>query len=369
MSAPEAREGWEVLARAAELAARGEEFALATVVWRQAPSSGQQGSRAIVTADGRIHGWIGGACAEPTVIREAREVIAGRRSKLLLLGTLEQFGGAVPDGVTVTPIACQSEGALQVFIEPVLPAPRLVVVGRSPMARTLVDLALALGWRAELVAADDVGSAGIDERSVVIVATQGHGDEEALERVLAGGAGPAYVGLVASRVRGEAVLGYLADRGVPRERLDRVRVPVGIDLGHTTHREIAVSVLAELVQRRAAGELVPSAHAGAGAAGAGAAAAGAAEAAAGGAGALLPLVVPAEAVDPVCGMTVAAAPSSRPFEYQGTTYYFCCPGCRSRFAKNPAAYLPAAEADPAPAGPAAAVAAPSAMASAPAREA
>src|SRR6267154_6469097 len=132
--------GLGVLERMGELARSGQAFALATVVWRQGPSSSKQGSRAVITTDGQLHGWIGGACAEPVVIREARQVIADGTPRLLLLGTPGQFGAAVPDGMTVVPISCQSEGALEVYIEPVLPAPRLVVVGRSPMVQTLADL-------------------------------------------------------------------------------------------------------------------------------------------------------------------------------------------------------------------------------------
>src|SRR5215472_12484425 len=138
--------GYTVLEQAGELTRRGEAFALATVVRRQGPSSGQQGSRAIITASGELRGWIGGACAEPAVIREARQVITEGVPRLLLLGSTEfsstgRAGAEVPDGVSVVPIACQSEGALEVYIEPVLPAPHLVIVGRSPMAHTLADLA------------------------------------------------------------------------------------------------------------------------------------------------------------------------------------------------------------------------------------
>src|SRR3954454_18945583 len=136
--------GWDIIEQAAELARLGEEFALATVVWRQGPSSGQQGSRAIVTASGQLFGWIGGACAEPVVIREAQRAIREGETKLILLGTPEQFGGAIPEGMVVIPISCQSEGALEVFIEPATPTPHLVIVGRSPMATTLHDLASAL---------------------------------------------------------------------------------------------------------------------------------------------------------------------------------------------------------------------------------
>jgi xanthine dehydrogenase accessory factor len=310
------RDGWDVLALAGRLVDRGEEFALATVVWRQAPSSGKVGARAIVTADGQVHGWIGGACAEPVVIREAQRVIRDREPVLLLLGTPDQFGSGVPDGMTVIPIACQSEGALEVYVEPVVPTVNLTVVGRSPMAHTLAALAAALDWHTEVVDAPDFTGEGLDGRSVVVVATQGHGDEEALERALA--AGPAFVGLVASHKRGQSVLGYLADRGMPRERLDRVRVPVGLDLGHTAHREIAVSILAELVQLRAAGELGadPATRRTA-----------------------LPVVETATALDPVCGMTVSADPGSHPLEHDGTTYYFCCVGCHDRFAADPNRYL------------------------------
>ena len=151
--------------------------------------------------------------------------------------------------MTTIPIACQSEGALEVYVEPVLPTPHLVVVGRSPMAHTLADLAKELGWRTSLIDSAEFSAADVTDRSMVVVATQGHGDEEVLE--LAVSAYPAFIGLVGSRRRGESVIGYLADRGVPKNLLDRVKVPVGIDLGHTSHREIAVAILAELVQVRA----------------------------------------------------------------------------------------------------------------------
>ena len=217
-------------------------MALATVVWRQGPSSGKQGSRAIITADGDVLGWIGGACAEPAVIREAQRVIRDHEPRLLLLGTTDQFGEAIPDGMRVVPISCQSEGALEVYLEPVVPTTQLVVVGRSPMAHTLAELAGALGWQCDVHDGADFEDIALSPRSIVVVATQGHGDEEAVEHAIS--ARPAFVGLVASARRGEAVLGYLADRGVDQSSLDRVRVPVGLDLGHTSHREIAVSILA-----------------------------------------------------------------------------------------------------------------------------
>jgi xanthine dehydrogenase accessory factor len=306
-----------VLEQAGELTRRGEAFALATVVWRQGPSSGQQGSRAIITESGELRGWIGGACAEPTVIREAQGVIAQGAPRLLLLGSPEQFGAAIPEGMTVVPISCQSEGALEVYIEPVLPAPHLVVVGRSPMAHTVADLARALGWRAEVVDGPEFTTGHASERSMVIVATQGHYDEEAVEQAAA--ARPAYLGLVGSRRRGAAVLGYLAERGVPQDQLDQVHTPAGLDLGKTTHEEIAVAILAELVQLRASGALGSVSTPGA------PKAAGSRQ--------------PAQAIDPVCGMTVAADASGRPLEHEGVAYYFCSSGCRRAFEQEPAAYV------------------------------
>jgi xanthine dehydrogenase accessory factor len=329
-------EGLGVLEEMGELTRRGETFALATVVWRQGPSSSQSGSRAIITAEGELHGWIGGACAEPVVIREAQRVMAAGTAKLLLLGTPEQFGAAVPDGMTVVPISCQSEGAIEVYIEPVLPAPHLVIVGASPMAQTLASLARALGWRTELVNGPDFATAGAGERSMIVVATQGHDDEDVLERAVA--ARPAYLGLVGSRRRGAGVLGYLAERGVPQDQLDRVRVPAGLDLGSTTHQEIAVAVLAELVQLRASGALArpaadsveqgrvmaPDEPGGIGG-----------DRGAGGANP----VRSAQAVDPVCGMTVAAEPSGRPVRHEDVDYYFCRAGCRRAFEQDPDAYV------------------------------
>jgi len=295
-----------VLEEAAELTRTGQPFALATVVWRQGPSSSQQGSHAIITADGEVHGWIGGACAEPAVIREARQVIATGTGRLLLLGSPEQFG-TVPDGMVIVPISCQSEGAVEVFIEPVLPVPQLVIVGDSPMAHTLASLARVLGWRAEVAAGTDFEA---DERSMVVVATQGHDDERVLERALA--ARPAYLGLVGSRKRGTAVLGYLADRGVPAEQLDRVRVPAGLNLGRISHTEIAVAILAELVQLRAGGAI-----------------------------AALPTATAKDAVDPVCGMTVSTGAGTPSMTGDGDTYYFCSAACRRAFEKDPTGYAKA----------------------------
>lgn len=316
----------ELLELAAALAARGEPFVLATVVWARAPSSGKPGSTALIEADGRIHGWLGGACAEPTVIREARAALAEGAPRLLFLGTPEELEGHSREGVVSVPIACQSEGALEVYVEPVLPSPHLVVIGRSPAVDTLAGLGSALGWRTVVVddggdasahpAAGrvlttlDLADAGVGSSSFVVVATQGHYDEEALRVALATPA--AYVGLLASTRRAESVLGYLRDRGVPDASLARVRAPAGLDLGHVPHEEIAVAVLAELVQLRAAGDLE---------------------------GPAVPAESPRhEEIDPVCGMTVDVAGARHVAVHDGRTYYFCSADCLAAFEAEPAAF-------------------------------
>lgn len=306
--------GMDILEIAVQLARDGQSYALATVVWRKPPSSGQHGSKAVITTDGQLHGWIGGACAEPVVIREAKKVLAAGEPCLIWLGQDADFVGMhVPEGVLTIPMSCQSEGALQLYIEPVLAAPEVVIVGRSPMAMTLLDLVRGVGWQGELIDGSAFTPDMVHAGSIVVVATQGHGDEEVLETAL--GADPAFLGLVASAKRGEAVLGYLSDRGVSLEKLATVHVPVGLNLGHTTHREIAVSILGELVQRRAAGELrtvllSPSTK-----------------------------QEPEEVIDLVCNMTVATIPENRPFTHDGVTYYFCATGCRVAFEKDPEEFI------------------------------
>jgi xanthine dehydrogenase accessory factor len=310
-----------VLELAGDLARRGRAFVLATVVWRRSPTSGKQGSKAVILPDGTVRGWLAGACAEPTVITEARTAMADGRPRLLFLGPADELDGVLRAGVTAVPLACESEGALEVYLEPNLPPPQVVVIGRAPAADTIAALAHALEWRATIV--DDEGSAdhpdgipvvpelelGGDAATAVVVATQGHYDEAALEVALATSAG--YVGLIASRRRADAVRDYLRDRGLADEALDRVHAPAGLDLGEVDPGEIGVAVLAELVTLKAAGELGPS-------------------------------VTPAspfdEQRDPVCGMIVDTARVRLRSEHEARTYFFCSAGCRRKFDADPVKY-------------------------------
>ncbi len=291
-----------ILRRAARLHEEGRAFALATVTWSRGPSSGKGGSKAIIHPDGRVEGWLGGACASPTVVRHALEALGDGEARVLMLGE-----GDRRPGVTDVAMACDSEGAMEVFVEPILPSPHLIVVGSSPMAGTLERIAKVVGWRAEVITeVGDIGRAG--DRSYVVVATQGHFDEPALEAALATPA--AYVGLVASQKRASSVLAWLREHGVGERALARVHAPAGVDLGSTTHEEMAVSIMAELVAFKAAG---------AGAQG-------------------VQVVIPAQAVDPVCGMLVDVATAGFVSHHAGEEVYFCAAGCRRAFESDPSAY-------------------------------
>jgi xanthine dehydrogenase accessory factor len=284
----------EVLVQAGRLAADGRPYALATVVRVVRPASTRRGDRALVTPDGTLAGWVGGACSEPIVVREALRALADGEPRLVQIGPAGAAADA-PDDVVVAESRCASEGVVEVLIEPELPGPLLAVVGEGVAGRTLVQLARIIGWRVT----DELDPA--QRADAVVVATMGHGDEDALEAALSAAVG--YVALVASRRRAATVLGALGDRGVAAEALARVRSPAGRDLGPSTQEEIAVAVLAELVDWRHGRAAGP---------------------------ATAPAPAPAEAVDPVCGMTVAVAGAPTAVR-DGVTWYFCSTGCRDQF--------------------------------------
>ncbi len=263
---------------------------MATVVGVLRPASARMGNQAIVTADGAIDGWVGGACSEPVVLRESLRAIADGQPRLVKICPAGEAGDAGPD-VVIAESTCASEGTVEVFIQPYLPSPLLQVVGDSPAGRTLRELARTIGWR--------VGDEGAMD--AVVVATMGRGDEDALQAAIASDAG--YVGLVASARRAGVVRAALAERGVPEADLAAVHSPAGLDLGPSTQQEIAVAILAELVAWSHRREGSPTE--------------------------LL------EETDPYCGMTVPVSGNDVTHDHDGTTYYFCCPGCRAGFAADP----------------------------------
>jgi xanthine dehydrogenase accessory factor len=293
-------------ARARQLAGRGEPFVTATVVRAQSPTSVVAGNAALVLEDGTIEGFVGGACAEHSVRAYALQALQSGDALLLrILPFGDQSIGpegeevAEEDGAVTVQNPCLSGGAIEIFLEPLLPAPRLLVVGDTPIAGALMRLGPELGLEAVPVEGDAVEPHAGD--LALVVAAHGRDELRSLRRGLE--AELPYVGLVASRKRGDGVLGELRGDGVPAELLERVEVPAGLDIGARTPEEIALSILARVVEVRRAGHVAQ----------------------------------PVTAVDPVCGMTVAIAPDTLSLELDDESYYFCSEGCRAKFEAEHAA--------------------------------
>lgn len=332
----------DVFEHISALRREGQSFAVATVVSRRAPVSAHLGDRAIVYADGRMEGFIGGACSREIVRQQALESLRTRRGRLVSIRPDAGDGAEADPEHVVVRMSCASEGAVDVFVEPFGPARGVVVVGATPIADAVARLARGMDYDVvrvvdarerrdiepdasalgmTVVALDalaEVVRTGGPDRAAVVV-SQGHYDEEALETILTIGQLP-YVGLVASRARGATVRAWLEERGVPA--VATVRNPAGLDLGARAPNEVALSILAEIVQS------IPSQPPAA------ASETGAADHAAAG-----PPPAPASALDPVCGMTVDVAAARHFAEVDGMVYYFCCPHCRARFVKDPRQYL------------------------------
>ena len=286
-------------------------FVEATVVRAQSPTSVRAGDAAIVRPDGSIEGFVGGSCAEASVrLYSLRAIEDGEPLLLRILPGGAEGEPAAAEGAVTVKNPCLSGGALEIFLKPQLPAARLRVVGESPIAVALADLAKRLGYAVELGAAED--SDPLADDAAVVVASHGHDEERVLVAALR--AGVPYVALVASQVRGDAVRQSL---DLPEELLAQLHTPAGLEIGAETPEEIALAILAEIVALRRLGTAgahspAPSERA-------------AEQAAA-------PTVVPTEAaVDPICGMEIAVSAASIQLEREGERYYFCSEGCRDSF--------------------------------------
>jgi xanthine dehydrogenase accessory factor len=300
----------DVLDRAAELRRRGETFVVATVVRVEPPTSAQAGDKALITADGKLWGWVGGSCSEGLVRREAMIAMGDAQPRLVKIAPDES-----PDhlpGVVSHLSTCPSAGKLDVFIDPQLPRPLLLVVGDTPAARTLIKLAATIGYTTcavhpgavptdfpeadQVIGSLDLGPARPNASTWAVVSTMGHYDEDAIEALL--GYDVAYIGLVASRRRAATVLGVLQGRGV--SGLERVRRAADSSVGGS-QEEIALATLAEIAAERHADQRRYA----------------------------IPL--PETAVDPICGMQVELKGALHTLRMGETTQYFCGAGCLDAF--------------------------------------
>lgn len=366
----------DIYGKIAELRRRGESFAVATVVMRQAPVSSHLGDKALIFEDGRFEGYVGGACSREIVRKQALEAIQAGKARLVKI-TAQVAAGEIlsRSDEVVIPMTCASEGTADVYIEPQVGKAVLLIVGASKIALATAKLAAAAGYQVTLACEEHemAGSPPLDDlqimpwkeiggwlegrnpsRTHVLLASQGHYDEDPLWIIARTLPGPAYLGLVASRKRGVTVLETLEVMGVPRSSLPRLKFPAGLDLGAKTPQEVAVSILAEMVALKH-GKNVESQGPRAedakrstilgklpepisldvaqeSAVSHQSSAISASEP-----GTRSP--EPASAIDPVCGMGVEIATARHSAELEGTTYYFCCPHCKARFQKDPANYL------------------------------
>ena len=313
------------LDEARKLRDRGIPFVLATVVRAERPTSAKPGAKAIITADGALQGWVGGSCAEPSVKREARKALLDGRPRLLRLCPPEALGVARQEGVIEVALTCVSGGTLEIYLEPQLTQPHLVIIGHLATTKALVVLGKALGYPVTVMGYEataerfpeadrvlqhvDISALTVTPNTFVVVASHGNYDEEALEAALRSEA--AYVGLVASRKRADDVKANLRAAGLTEAQLSKLKSPAGLDLGGSAPGELALSILAEIVRlSHREASLIPE----------------------------LENRMPAVAKDVVCGMTVEIETARFTSVHGGLTYYFCSAGCKRSFETEPEAF-------------------------------
>jgi xanthine dehydrogenase accessory factor len=332
----------DIYLTAARLRADRSPFVMATVVASFPPQSARPGAKAIIHADGTIEGWVGGGCVQPVVRQESADALVDGRPRLVRMNAGESTPGSAATrhgDVREYPMTCQGEGGIEIYLEPVLAAPRLVLLGHTPVVQSLARLGAELGFEVVVgsaaVSADlfppgvrvtsdlDAALMGADATTSVVVGTMGAGDETALAAAASSDA--AYVGLVASRKKAHYLVDYVRATGVPDERLERVKFPAGLDLGGMSASEIALSILAEIVHRRyakpnanatsttTAGDKTPLQRR-----------------------ARAPRNAPALARDPVCGMPVDTKTARHTIVEGEHTLYFCCPGCKATYLRRQA---------------------------------
>ena len=294
-------------ARVRELSAGRVPFVHATVVRAQVPSSAKAGDDAVVLPDGTIEGFVGGQCAETSVRTAALGAL--RDGETVLLRVLPDDSAPFPDspGAQVVVNTCLSGGALEIFLQPMLPAPLIEVVGDTPRgAEALIRFAVVL----ESAPAGSLPGASPENASAVVIASHGRDEHEAIRLALE--AGVPYIALLASRRRGAAVLDEL---DLTPEQRARVSTPAGLDIGARTAGEVALSILAEVIEKLRAAERAAQDRP-----------------AAPTAPVAVVLPQPRTEIDPVCGMTVVVMPDTPHLAVDGVDHWFCGPGCRDHYA-------------------------------------
>ena len=324
----------EFFDKLAELRKRNEAFVTATVVRREVPSSGKSGDKAIIDKYGVITGWIGGGCIKGIILKETDDALKSGQSRLVKVG--QSLAAEKQNGVVDYKMTCMSEGTIEVFIEPVLPSPHLIVMGKTAIAKALVKMAKAAGYRVTAVAAEatlttfekvdelitqiKLEQVNISSSSSIVVCTQGEQDEEALQEALKKEC--AYIGFVASRKKKAGVFENMQQLGIDKNKFDTIKSPAGIDITAKKPEEVAISILAEIIQvqnnrpintegfieHNVENNNESSAK-------------------------------PSYYINPVCGVPVDRNSPKHIIEYDGEKVYFCCDGCKVKFEAEPGKYM------------------------------
>lgn len=311
-----------------------EAFAIAFVINRQMPSSGKPGDKAVIKQDGSVTGWIGGGCTRGIVIKEAQEAIQEGKARVVRISPdaelMESTGKQ--NGVNEYKMTCHSGGMVELYIEPVLPKPHVLILGKSHVAMALNKVARAIDYSVSVLAKgiDENGFPGATQlidsneltpdllkpNTVIVVCTQGDGDEKALEQAIK--AGVPYVSFVASRRKANAVFNYLHETGVSFEELQQIKTPAGLDINAKLPEEVAVSILAEIIALIRSDDYLQK---------------------------IEPQKEESQAakdsdifINPVCNIPVQKSTAKHIINYQGEDYYFCCDGCKVSFEKEPEKY-------------------------------
>ncbi|MDG2063524.1 MAG: XdhC family protein [SAR324 cluster bacterium] len=305
---------------------QGEEFAVAHVIWREAPSSGKPGDKAIILKDGTIIGWIGGGCVKGIAVKEAREAIRENRSRLVRIDPDE--GNSEDSSHKTYRMTCHSGGTMELFIEPITPNPQLIIVGKSNIARALSKLAIATNLRVHVLSNDvhkgmfpgvnnihdrvDFSKINIDKNTFIVVSTQGEDDEESIRKALETSCN--YVGFISSLRKSVKIKEYLEQTELSANRINELKIPVGMDINAKLPEEIAISILAEIVQlfrdpNRKEDQESDTA------------------------------INDDTYINPVCRVAVSKKDAKHVLEYGAHTVYFCCDGCKVSFDTEPEKYI------------------------------
>lgn len=306
-----------------------EPYATAIITRRKIPTSGKPGDKAIITSDGHIHGWIGGGCTRGIVLKEALLAIQERSPRVVLISP--DANSEINQHSKLYTMTCQSGGEVELYIEPVLPNPHLIIMGSSHIGMALCKLAKSMDYQVDVVMSDvdkEVYPLAdriiqlaeydpqniIQENSFIVVCTQGEGDAVALEKAVNSNAD--FVSFVASRMKANGVFSDLRSLGVSMDQLKKIRTPAGLDIGAKLPDEVAISILAQIINEFRSSDATNSKDKSA-----------------------VPQLTDDYYMNPVCNIPIQKSTAKHVLEYKNEKVYFCCDGCKVSFENTPEKYM------------------------------